>query len=397
MLYAMHAAHRMTLEPLHLLAEASQMLLQPFAAIPAIRPAQASLEMLSRMTRDYGKPTFDLDQPERVIQQTPFARLLRFDARAHVENPVLWFVAAPLSGHHATLLRHTVDALLDHGDVVITDWLDARTIPAEAGSFGIDDYVDHLIRFMAQAAAEGTRPLSAIAVCQPGPPMVAAMSVMARDGLPGTPSSLSIISAPMDPAAAPTQVTELAAQHSMAWFERNVIYPVPLTEPGRGRRVYPGFLQLAGFMSMNPERHMEKQQNVFFDRLAGNHDQADRVVEFYDEYWSVLDLPAEFYLQTIDQVFQRRTLATGQATYRDTAIDPSIVQDLALQTVEAGADDVCAPGQTVAAHRILAGLPEDKRNHFVADGVGHYGGFSGTRFRKNILPRMVAFATQHAA
>lgn len=397
MLYALHAMQRLALEPVHLMAEAGQMLLQPLAGNPATRPAQAMLEMTSRLTRDYGKPGFDLDVPERVIDETAFARLLRFNARPQVADPRLFFLAAPLSGHHATLLRHTVDALLDHGDVVITDWLDARTVPLDAGAFGLDDYADHLARFMAQASAGESRHLSAIAVCQPGPPTVTALTVMARDALPGTPASLSIISAPMDPAAAPTEVTDLAARHPMDWFERHVIHTVPFTETGRGRRVYPGFLQLMGFMAMNPERHMEKQRTAFWDRLHGNDDAADRVVEFYDEYWSVLDLPAEFYLDTIQRVFQDRELINGTATHHGQPIDPAIVTDLALQTIEAGADDVCAPGQTRAAHDILAGIPDARRDHLVAEGVGHYGGFAGSKFRQHVLPRLVAFATEHAA
>jgi poly(3-hydroxybutyrate) depolymerase len=183
----------------------------------------------------------------------------------------------------------------------------------------------------------------------------------------------------------------------MAWFERHVIHSVPVTEPGRGRRVYPGFLQLAGFMSMNPERHLEKQQTAFWDRLRGDDDAADRVIEFYDEYFSVLDLHADFYLETIDRVFQRRALVTGAATHRGQPIDPACVTALALQTIEADADDVCAPGQTVAAHAVLSGVPDHRRDHMVATGVGHYGGFAGSKFRRQVLPRLVAFASRHGA
>ncbi len=396
MLYAAHAMQRLALEPIHLMAATGQMLLQPISQASTLRPAQASLEMLSRLTRDYRKPVFDLDVSEQVLDETPFAQLLHFTARDRVRDPQHFFLAAPLSGHHATLLRHTVDALLDHGAVTITDWRDARTIPVEAGRFGYDEFVDHLIRFFAVTAQKAERAPHAIAVCQPGPAMVAALTVMTRDSLPGRPASLSIISAPMDTAAAPTEVTRLAAARGIGWFERKVIHRVPFTEPGRGRRVYPGFLQLMGFMAMNPERHMEKQRTVFFDRMRGDDDAADRVVEFYDEYWSVLDVPAEFYLETIERIFQNRELACNTASHHGTAIDPGTVTDVALQTIEAGSDDVCAPGQTQAAHAILSGLSDDRRDHLLAEGVGHYGGFAGRRFRESILPRIATFARRHA-
>jgi len=398
MLYGVHAMHRMMLEPINLMAETGYMLLEPLAtaSLPA-RTMQAGLELIGRVTRSYGKPEFGLDVEPEVVEEKPFCRLLRFQPRPEAASDRRYLLIAPLSGHHATLLRHTVDAFLDHGEVWLTDWTDAAEVPFGEGSFGLDDFVGYLIDFMGQVAGPaGDRNYHAVAVCQPGPALVMAVSHLSATGAGSRPDAMTLISAPMDVAAAETEVTRLAKEHPISWFRRRVIHTVPLFRPGAGRQVYPGFLQLAGFMAMDPERHAEKHLNLFFDRISGQHEAAQKTVDFYDEYWSALDMDAAFYLETIERVFQRRDLALGQATWRGHAIRPELVKDVALMTVEGEKDDICAPGQTEAAHAILSGLPKRLRDRHVEPGVGHYGGFAGGRFRANILPRILAFAERHA-
>ncbi len=393
MLYAAHATQRLMMEPINVLAEAGQVMLAPFADTSlTARTTRASLEMLSRVTRSYEKPAFDLDVQESVLVERPFGRLLHFKCRHDVARPRNWFVVAPLSGHHATLLRHTVDTLLDTGDVTITDWTCASRVPIQRGTFSLDDYVAYLIEFMQLLAMRTPgRRFHAVAVCQPGPALVMAATIQTLAG-GARPAAMTLISAPMDPAAGPTEVTRLAESHSEDWFRKNVIHAVPFGRPGAGRRVYPGFLQMMGFMSMDPDRHIEKHYNLFMDRIVGNHDAADRVAEFYDEYWSVLDLDEEIYIDSIVRVFQQRELATGRATWRGQPLDTGAITDIPLQTIEGGRDDICAPGQTEAAHEILAGIPQADRDHHVEPEVGHYGGFAGRRFRQNVFPQIDAFA-----
>ena len=397
MLYAAHATQRLMMKPLNMAAQTGQMALDPFVDTnAALRVVQAGFEMVSRATAPYDKPSFDLDVAPVEIDRRSFCRLLRFACRRDHASPQSFFVVAPLSGHHATLLRRTVDALLDHGDVVITDWDCGSQVPKSEGTFGLDDCVSYLIDFMrVLKAREPNRHFHAIGVCQPGPALTTAAAVQAARGEVARPASMTLISAPMDPKAAPTQVTRLADSYPSAWFRSHVIHPVPHGMPGAGRHVYPGFLQLMGFMSMDPDRHLEKHRSLFFDRIAGNDDAADKTAAFYDEYLAVLDLDAELYLDSIVRVFQKRELINGTATYKGQAVDPASVADMGLQTVEGESDDICAPGQTEAAHDILASLPAGRRDRHVEPGVGHYGGFAGRRFKENILPRIVAFAREH--
>lgn len=397
MLYGVHAMHRMMLEPLNLMAEAGQMMLEPLAQtnLPA-RTMLAGLELVGRITRTYGKPEFGLDVEPEVMAEMPFCRLLRFPARPGVAGSRRFLLIAPLSGHHATLLRHTVDAFVDHGEVWITDWTDAAEVPFGEGTFSLDDFVSYLIEFMVQITGDrGDKGYHAVAVCQPGPALVTAVSLLTAAGKGHRPSAMTLISAPMDVAAAETEVTRLAQSHDISWFKQKVIHTVPLSKPGAGRLVYPGFLQLAGFMAMDPERHAEKHLNLFFDRISGQHEAAQKTVDFYDEYWSALDMDAAFYLDTIERVFQKRELALGKGTWCGQAVHPETVADIALQTVEGEKDDICAPGQTEAAHAILTAVPQALRDHHVEPGVGHYGGFAGGRFRANILPRILDFAARH--
>ncbi len=398
MLYGVLSIQRMMLEPLNLAAETGQMLLEPFAAtsFPA-RTLHAGLELVGRVTRSYGKPEFGLDIEPEVAVEKPFCRLLRFQARPGAPAGRRYLLIAPLSGHHATLLRHTVDSFLDYGEVWITDWTDAARVPFREGRFGLDDYVDYLMDFMVRISGErADRGYHAIAVCQPGPALATAVTLMTENGVGFRPSAITLISAPMDVEAAPTEVTRLSRAHDLNWFKSNVIHTVPLSMPGAGRLVYPGFLQLASFMAMDPERHAEKHLTLFFDRLSGQHEAAQKTVEFYDEYWSALDMDSAFYLDTIDRVFQQRELALGNATWRGRKVNPAIVTDIPLQTVEGEKDDICAPGQTEAAHAIFSGLKPEQRDHHIEPDVGHYGGFAGGRFRRNILPRILEFADRHA-
>ncbi len=398
MLYGVHSIHRMMMEPLNLAAETGQALLAPLAQTSlSARTLHASLELVGRATRKYGKPDFGLDVEPEIATEKAFGRLLRFPARPGADRGRRFFLIAPLSGHHATLLRQTVDAFLDHGEVWVTDWTDAAEVPFREGSFGLDDYVDYLLDFMVRVSGDrADRGYHAVAVCQPGPALVTALTLLTQSGLGFRPSAVTLISAPMDVEAAPTEVTRLSRSHDLHWFKQRVIHTVPIARPGAGRRVYPGFLQLAGFMAMDPERHTEKHVTLFFDRIAGQHESAQKTVAFYDEYWSALDMDAAFYLETIDRVFQKRELALGVATWKGRAVRPEVVTDIPLQTIEGEKDDICAPGQTEAAHGILSSLTPDKRDHHVEPGVGHYGGFAGGRFRRNVLPRILSFADEQA-
>lgn len=399
MLYGVHSIHRMMLEPFNLAAETGQALLAPLANSSfSARTLHAGLELFGRVTRSYGKPEFGLDVEPLVEVEKAFCRLLRFPARPGAEPGRRFLLVAPLSGHHATLLRHTFDAFLDHGEVWITDWTDAAEVPFGEGSFGLDDYVDYLLDCMVRVSGDQPdRGYHAVAICQPGPALVTAVTLLTQSGIGFRPAAMTLISAPMDVEAAPTEVTRLARSHDIAWFKRNVIHTVPLSRGGAGRLVYPGFLQLAGFMAMDPERHAEKHLTLFFDRISGQHEAAQKTVDFYDEYCSALDMDAAFYLETIERVFQRRELALGLATWKGREVRPETVTDVPLQTVEGEKDDICAPGQTEAAHAILSGLPAGLRDHHVEPGVGHYGGFAGGRFRRNVLPRILDFARHHAA
>lgn len=397
MIYTLHAMRQRMMEPLNLAAEAGQMMLQPAAAFyPPARVAQASLEMLGRVTRTYAKPEFGLDVEPEVIDDKPFCRLLRFANRHGRKSARTVFLIAPLSGHHATLLRDTVDAMIEQDDVLITDWTCASQVPAGDGPFGLDEFVAYLMDFMVQAQADGSRKgYHAVAVCQPTVPLMAAVALMAQRGIDARPKSMTLMSGPIDPEAAATEVTELAKRHTINWFRRHVIHQVPLSHIGAGRNVYPGYLQLAGFMAMNPDRHVEQHTNLFYDRLRGDTDRAQKMTDFYDEYLSVLDLDAAFYLDTIERVFQNREIATGNFVWRGEPVDPAAVTDVAVLTVEGGRDDISAPGQTYAAHRILSGVPEKMKAHHLEQGAGHYGSFAGRRFHTSILPRLRAFFAEH--
>jgi len=360
----------------------------------------AAMELFERSTRRYGRPDWMIDDTvvggERIpidvktVWERPFCRLLHFE-RAFVRAPrrpqpkVL--IVAPMSGHYATLLRGTVEAFLPNHEVYITDWRNARTVPLAEGRFDLDDYIDYLISILHVLGGE----THVIAVCQPSVPVLAAVAVMEADKDPYAPNSMVLMGGPIDTRINPTAVNTLAVDRGMDWFRSNVITKVPFPHPGFMRDVYPGFLQLHGFMSMNLDRHIEAHHNLFLHLVKGDGDSAQKHREFYDEYLAVMDLSAEFYLQTVDTVFVRHALPKGEMTHRARRIEPAAITRTALMTVEGEHDDISAVGQTEAAHRICVNIPDDKRVHYMQPNVGHYGVFNGSRFRAEIAPRIADF------
>jgi poly(3-hydroxybutyrate) depolymerase len=370
MLYDLREAQRFFLEPMAAWAGA----MQPF--VPS-RFASASLALLHRVAKSYPKPAFDLGVPERVVLEKPFCRLVRFESSG---PRVLLF--APLSGHFATLLRDTVRTLLPEHEVYITDWTDARLVPMSAGTFSFDDYVAYAMEFMRALGPD----VHVMAVCQPSVPVLAAVSLMSTMRDPCVPRSLTLMGGPIDPRESPTEVNKLASTRNLAWFEDNAIHTVPLGHPGAGRRVYPGFLQLLAFVSMNPERHAESYRSYFFDMMRGDHESAEAHRKFYDEYNAVLDMDAAYYLDTVRLVFQEHALPCGRMRIGGELVQPTDIHDTALLTIEGELDDISGLGQTFAAHTLCTGVPEERKHHHVALGAGHYGIFSGRRWRESIYP-----------
>ena len=383
--------------------------LNPTASWYSSRATAAALEMFINATRRYGKPEWGIENTVvdgketkfsiEVSKSLPFCDLLYFNRRSKAaaernDPPVI--IIAPLSGHYATLLRGTVQAMLPEHEVFITDWRDARDVPVTEGRFDLDDYTDYLIDFIRHVAAEyGQRP-AVMAVCQPGVPMLAAASLMAMQDDPARPSSMTLMGSPIDTSRNPKQPNDLATSRPLSWFENNVVVTVPWPNPGFMRRVYPGFLQLSGFMTMNLDRHLDAHARQFGHLIRGDGDSAGQHRKFYDEYLSVLDLTAEFYLQTIDRVFQQRQLANGTYYYReDTLVDPSAIKDIALFTIEGEKDDITGLNQTEAAHDLAKSLPKKKRAHFVVPKVGHYGVFNGSRWREITQPKLRDFIRAH--
>ncbi len=360
----------------------------------------AGCELFERTTRRYGKPEWDLHETVvdgvatpvevRSVWERPFCRLLHFvryhPQPLHQAQPRVLLVA-PMSGHYATLLRGTVEALLPAHDVYITDWSDARAVPMSAGRFDLDDYVDYVIAMIRELGGN----VHVVAVCQPSVPVLVAVSVMEADKDPAAPLSMTLMGGPIDTRRNPTAVNDLAAEKGIKWFRSNVITKVPFPHPGVMRDVYPGFLQLNGFISMNLDRHVDAHHKLFEDLVKGDGNSADKHRDFYDEYLAVMDLTAEYYLQTVDLVFIKHALPKGEMTHRGKRVDPSQITRVALMTVEGENDDISGLGQTEATHDLCTSIPDDRRVHYVQAGVGHYGVFNGSRFRSEILPRMHEF------
>ena len=361
----------------------------------------SALKVFAHLYEERGKPEFDI-QPvdcdgvlkhvsETVVLEKPFGNLRRFIRDDLPEDAPKLLVVAPMSGHYATLLRGTVQRMVHAQQVWITDWNDAGQVPLEAGRFDLDDYIDYLIEFL-QFIGPDTHVL---AVCQPSVPAFAATAIMAAAKDKCRPATLTMMGGPIDTRASPTSVNDLAMEKPLSWFENNVIATVPLNYKGAGRRVYPGFLQLAGFISMNLSDHMMSHYEMFKHMTMGDHDSAERTKQFYDEYLSVCDMTAEFYLQTIEQVFQEHTLPRGEFVHRGKAIDPDAIRDTALLAIEGEHDDISGLGQTRAALGLAEHLPDSKKKYFMAPSVGHYGIFNGSKWRGQIAPVVEEWMRAH--
>jgi poly(3-hydroxybutyrate) depolymerase len=400
-LYEMsHAA----LNPSRALAEATRLFyknpVNPLAHTAFGKTMAASLELFERSTRRYGRPEWNIPSTvvggEQVpvhistVWERPFCRLLHFE-RAFEHPPrrpqPRLLIVAPMSGHFPTLLRGTVAGFLPNHDVYITEWIDAKMVPLAQGPFDLDDYIDYLISMLHMLGGD----VHMLAVCQPSVPVLAAVARMETEGDPYVPHSMVLMGGPIDTRVNPTVVNTLAERRGIDWFRRNVITKVPFPNPGFMRDVYPGFLQLHGFVSMNLDRHIEAHRNLFLHLVQGDGDSAQKHREFYDEYLAVMDLAAEFYLQTVEKVFIRHDLPNSRMTHRGARVDPGKIRRVALLTVEGENDDISGVGQTEAAHRLCANIPADRKAHWLQPGVGHYGVFNGSRFRAEIVPRIADF------
>jgi len=408
MLYQMHEMNRTLLSPLIQWAEASSKLftnpVSPFAHTPFAQRIAAGYELMFRLGKDYEKPTFgitsvDIDGQrvsviEEIELEKPFCKLLHFRKESRnskqTKQPKILLVA-PLSGHHATLLRDTVNTLLPEHDVYITDWTDARMVALEHGAFHLHDYVYYVQDFIRHLGPN----LNVISVCQPTVPVLAAISLMASNKEPNLPKTMVMMGGPIDPRKSPTQVNDLATDKPFSWFENTVIYSVPSNHPGVGRKVYPGFLQHAGFVAMNPRRHAESHWEFYLHLRRGDNESAEEHRKFYDEYNAVLDMPAEYYLETIQTVFQEFRLPTGTWEVEGKLVRPEDIKNVALFTIEGELDDISGSGQTRAAHELCKHIPKEMKHHYTAPQCGHYGIFSGRRWREMIVPQITEFIRNH--
>lgn len=406
MLYHLHELQHAMAAPFRLQAELTRTVFQnplnPLSYTPFGRTIGASAELVERATRRFGRPEFGLNSTEvagkkipvqeEVIVEKPFCSLLHFKRKTKRKDPQV-LVVAPMSGHYATLLRGTVQGLLPHHDVYITDWEDARQVPLSKGGFDFDDYVTYLREFISLLGPK----THIIAVCQPAVPVLAAVSLMASDNDPNQPLSMILMGGPIDTRVSKTEVTQLAETRPLKWFENKVLYHVPFHYPGAHRRVYPGFLQLSGFMSMNLDTHLGSHMKFFQHLVEGDGESSEKHRKFYDEYLSVMDIPAEFYLQTVAEVFQKHSLPRGCMKWRDPVtghlvdVRPQDIEKTALLTVEGELDDISARGQTTAAHELCYSLSQKKQYHHFQLGCGHYGIFNGSRWREQIMPRIRNF------
>ena len=373
----------------------------PFGYLGGGGVMASALEVFAHAAAPRGKPAFGLTHTtvdgrevavtEEIVLAKPFGALKRF-RREGVEGGPKLLIVAPMSGHYATLLRGTVERMLPTADVHITDWADAKLVPLSAGRFDLDDYIDYLVAFL-ETMGPGAHML---AVCQPSVPCYAAVALMSADGHPCRPRTLTMMGGPVDTREAPTAVNTLATQRPHAWFEHNVIATVPMTYPGAGRRVYPGFLQLAGFMSMNLGDHMMSHWEMFKHLVRGDDESADQSKDFYEEYRSVCDMTAEFYLQTIDVVFQTHALPRGTMTHRGRRVDLGAITDVALLAIEGERDDISGLGQTKAALTLATNLPADRKRYYMAEGAGHYGIFNGSKWRERVAPVVEEWIATHS-
>ncbi len=407
-MYWLYEMGQAALDPSRALADAMRLFFKnpanPFAHTTYGKSVAAAAELFERSTRRYGRPEWRIDSttiggelvPVHInsVWERPFCRLLHFErAFTHVPRrpqPKL-LIVAPMSGHYPTLLRGTIETFLPNHDVYITDWRNARAVPVSEGAFDLDDYIDYIISILHVLAGD----VHVIAVCQPSVPVLAAVSLMEADKDPYVPHSMVLMGGPIDTRINSNSVNKLAENRGLDWFRRHVITKVPFPHPGFMRSVYPGFLQLSGFMSMNLDRHLEAHRDLFTHLVKGDGDSAQKHREFYDEYLAVMDLAAEFYLQTVDTVFIRHALPKGEMTHRGRTIDPGMIKRVALLTIEGEHDDISGVGQTEAAHALCSGIPAEDKVHYLQPNVGHYGVFNGSRFRAEIAPRIADFALSH--
>jgi poly(3-hydroxybutyrate) depolymerase len=414
MLYNLFEAQHQLLGPWRVAAEAARGWyghpFSPLAYSPISRRIAASTDLFLRVTQRYEKPAWGIDRTtvegrsvavEEVTElDNPFCRLVHFRraltgrGSARRQDPRVLLVA-PLSGHHATLLRDTVRALLPEHEVWVTDWVDARMVPLSAGSFHLADYVDYVREFIRLLTDPGRPDLNVISVCQPTVPVLCAVALMAQDGEVPPPKTMVMMGGPIDARRSPTAVNNLATRKPYSWFEQNLIQRVPHRYPGYARRVYPGFLQHLGFVAMNPDRHLNAHWDYFNHLLNGDGESADKHRDFYDEYNAVLDLPAEYYLDTIKSVFQDFALPKGRMFIREQLVRPQAIRATALLTIEGEFDDISGNGQTEAAHLLCLSIPAERREHYLAAKAGHYGIFAGRRWRETICPKVRDFIRKH--
>ena len=413
MLYQLYETQRALMAPFSEFASATAKLynhpLSPFTHLPMSQRISAGLDLAHRLAKEYEKPEFnirsvpvdgvDVAIQEQVVIDKPFCRLLRF--KRFSDNPAVLekmktqptvLVVAPLSGHHSTLLRDTVRTLLRDHKVLITDWTDARNVPLDEGPFHLHDYIFYVQEFIRHLGPD----VHVMSVCQPTVPVLAAVSLLATHG-EFTPRTLTMMGGPIDARKSPTAVNNLATTKSFEWFENNVIYRVPANFPGAGRRVYPGFLQHTGFVAMNPDRHVSAHYGYFLDLIRGDDESTEQHRQFYDEYNAVLDMPAEYYLETIKTVFQDFALVNGTWDVQGTLVRPQDIRTSALLTIEGELDDISGSGQTKAAHALCTGIPAERQMHYDVQGAGHYGIFSGRRWREMAYPVVRDFIRRHSA
>jgi len=417
MLYEFHDTVQRTFQvPFTTFADAGSMLFShpqsPLAYTPVSRQIAATYALLHRLGKDYEKPAWNLHEtlidsvPVRVSEHTvihhPFCKLVHFrrhfkasggQKSDHRSDPTVLLVA-PLSGHHATLLRDTVTALLPAHEVFVTDWVDARLVPLKEGEFHLNDYVAYVQEFIGHLTALAGQPIHVISVCQPTVPVLAAISLMAAQKDACLPRSMTMMGGPIDTRQSPTEVNKLATTKPLSWFENTVIHRVPVRWPGAGRRVYPGFLQHAGFVAMNPDRHLRSHYDFYLHLIKGDEDDAEAHRRFYDEYNAVLDMPAEYYLETLRVVFQEHLLPTGRWEIEGQLVAPHAITNVALLTIEGELDDISGQGQTHAAHTLCSNIAPEHRQQLTAR-CGHYGIFSGRRWRTEISPQVIDFIRRH--
>jgi poly(3-hydroxybutyrate) depolymerase len=405
MLYSAYEMNRRAGAPVvaasELTARALQALPAPIARTPALRHMRAACHILAKARPTHDRPAFgiqtvpvggrDADVFERPALTTPFGTLLHF-AKPSVPGQPRVLVVGPMSGHFTTLIRPTIRTLLSDHDVYVIDWHNARDIPAAHGAFGLDEYIEHVMQALRHLGPD----THVVAVCQPAVPVLAAVALLAEAGDPAQPASVTLMAGPIDTRVNPNRVNNSATSKPLSWFERRVVDTVPGRYAGAGRRVYPGVVQLTAFMSMNPRRHLDAHLRLYRDLVTGNEERAASTRAFYDEYGAVMDVPAEFYLQTVGRIFQEHHMATGRFTWRGRPVDPAAIRRTALLTIEGARDDICSPGQTEAAHGLCTGIPEAHKRHHLQPGVGHYGVFSGSRWEAEVYPVLRDFVAEHA-